>query len=542
MNFLDYVDLVRRRKWVVVFTFLFILFGASVYCVVVPEKYRSSTTILVVPQRVPEGYVRPTVSIRIEDRLATIRQQVLSRTRLVAVMDELGLFREERRKRPLEEVVELMRKRIDIQVKGNDAFTLAFVHESPQYAMLAASRLASLFIDENLKTREQQAVGTSEFLESQLMETKKRLEEQEQRVRRYKMQFMGELPQQLETNLRTLARLQDQMKANADAIRGAEDRKLFLEAQVGALEAQAAAAQRALVTAPAGGRTAPAADPLAALRNELVLKKARLADLAARYTERYPEVVKLRRDVADLERQVAEAAQSAASRAEEEAHAGSRPAAETAAPAVPAAESAEIRRLRAQIAVTDREIAALKKERGAIRAEMDAFQAKVERTPRREQEMIALTRDYDNLRRSYDELLKKKLDADVAQNLEKRQKGEQFQILDPANLPEEPFEPNRKKVFALAFLLACALGFGGVIGLEALDQTIKGPEEFRRFFAVPVLAAIPVLQDKAYQRRVAISRALVLGGLVAFTTAVSVFLLVYGQRIRTLVRGAWGIG
>src|SRR5512135_171195 len=162
MEMSDYLDILRRRKWYIVFSILLVMFGASVYSVVAPEKYKSSTTILVVAQRVPEGYVRSTISTRVDERLFTIRQQVLSRTRLLAVMEELGLYKEARKNLPPEGVVEMMRKSIDIQVasaadrsrrrdSGEDAFTLTVTNENPQQAMMTASRLASYFIDENLK-------------------------------------------------------------------------------------------------------------------------------------------------------------------------------------------------------------------------------------------------------------------------------------------------------------------------------------------------------------------------------------------------------
>src|SRR5512141_712617 len=246
----DYLDILRRRKRYIVFSILLVLFPTSVYIVAAPEKYKSSTTILVVAQRVPEGYVRSTISTRVDERLFTIRQQVLSRTRLLAVMEELGLYKEERKKLPAEEVVEMMRKSIDIQLasatdkagrrrdSSEDAFTLTVTHANPQMAMMTASRLASYFIDENLKSREQQAAGTSECLESQLQETKARLEKQEEKVKQYKLQYMGELPQQLQANLQILSRLQDQLKENSDAIRSAQDRRVYVEAQVGTLDAQ----------------------------------------------------------------------------------------------------------------------------------------------------------------------------------------------------------------------------------------------------------------------------------------------------------------
>ncbi|HWS15646.1 MAG TPA: Wzz/FepE/Etk N-terminal domain-containing protein, partial [Candidatus Methylomirabilis sp.] len=238
----DYLEILRRRKWFITFSILIILFGASVYCVVTPEEYKSSTTILVIPQRVPEGYVRSTIGSRVDERLFSIWQQVLSRTRLIAVMEELGLYPEERKKLPAEVVVEMMRKKIDIQVlsgtsnmgrrrdSGEDAFKLTVIHSNPRSAMLTASRLASFFVDENMKSREQQAAGTSEFLQSQLQSTKVRLEAQEEKVKQYKLQFMGELPQQLQANLQILSRLQDQLKMNSDARRTAQDRKVFVEA------------------------------------------------------------------------------------------------------------------------------------------------------------------------------------------------------------------------------------------------------------------------------------------------------------------------
>jgi uncharacterized protein involved in exopolysaccharide biosynthesis len=161
--------------------------------VVTPELYRSETTILVIPQSVPQDYVRSTVSVNVEQQLATIRQQVMSRTTLVKVMEDLRLFERERKELAPEEVVDLMRKRVGLEVvhgKGrstSDAFTLSFEYENPKSAMFGAARLASFFIDENLKTREQQAVGTSEFLDSQLKETKEKLEALEAQVKEYKM-------------------------------------------------------------------------------------------------------------------------------------------------------------------------------------------------------------------------------------------------------------------------------------------------------------------------------------------------------------------
>jgi len=531
MELREYGTLFLRRRWVIVFSVLSILFAASVYCVVTPELYKSSITILIIPQTVPEDYVRSTISVKVDQQLATIKQQVLSRTTLTKAMDELRLFEKERKKLSSEGLFAMMRKRIEIDVvrgagrDSSEAFSLSFLHEKPKEAMHAAARLASLFIDENLKTREQQAVGTSEFLESQLRGTKASLEVMEQRVKEYKIRYMGELPQQMEANLRMLTGLQDRLRTNETGTRTVEERKVFLQAQINLIG-------RSFPAASAGNGNpglALSRDSAQSLQIQLASKKAKLAELNERYTEMVPEVVRTKQEVADLEKRIAEAWRSAANPSAGDTNEE---------PQIGAAflhESDEIRRMRAQLKATTAEIASLKKEREEIRKSISSVEQKIEQSPRREQEMISLIRDYENQKKSYDDLQKKKLEADVSQNLEKRQKGTQFQILDPANLPEEPFQPNRKKVMGVSLLLALALGFGGTIAWEAMDLRLRDVRDFRQLYKVPILGYIPVFQDQQYQRERAVRRATVFGGLITFTMAFSVFLLVYRDKIRTIL-------
>jgi polysaccharide biosynthesis transport protein len=527
----EYGKLFLRRKWLIVFSVLSVLFAASVYCVVTPELYKSSITILIIPQTVPQDYVRSTISVKVDQQLATIKQQVLSRTTLTKAMDELRLFEKERKNLSSEELFAMMRKRIEIDVvsgasrDSSEAFSLSFLHEQPKEAMHAATRLASLFIDENLKTREQQAVGTSEFLESQLRDTKARLEVMEQRVKEYKIRYLGELPQQMEANLRMLTGLQDRLRTNETGTRTVEERKVFLEAQINLIGISIPAASAG------NGRSvlALSQDPVRSLEIQLASKKAKLAELNERYTEMVPEVVRTKQEVADLEKRIAEAMRSAANPS-----AGDK----KADPKIGAAflpESDEIRRFKAQWNAIMAEIASLKKEREEIRKSIASVEQKIEQSPRREQEMISLIRDYENQKKSYDDLQKKKLEADVSQNLEKRQKGSQFQILDPANLPEEPFQPNRKKVMGVSLLLALVLGFGSTIAWEAMDLRLRDVRDFRQLYKVPILGYIPVFQDQRYQRERAVRRATVFGGLITFTMAFSIFLLVYRDKIRTIL-------
>ncbi|OGP81321.1 MAG: hypothetical protein A2Z13_05425 [Deltaproteobacteria bacterium RBG_16_64_85] len=532
MGLREYGELFRRRRWEIAFSVLAILFAASVYCVVTPELYKSSITILVIPQTLPQDYVRSTISAKVEEQMATIRQQVLSRTTLTKVMDELRLFEKERKNLSAEEMFAMLRKRIEIEVvqgrsrERSEAFTISFLHENPQSAMRAVARLASLFIDENLETREQQAVGTSEFLDSQLKSTKVKLEGMEREVKDYKIRHMGELPQQMEANLRMLTGLQDRLRSNESSTRTAEERKVFLEAQISLIG-------NMFVTTPTrSGETASATpqDSLLSLEHELALKKAKLADLSIRYTDMIPEVARTKQDVADIERRIAETQRSAALQGDRDQAADPLNSATASSTG-----SGEIRRMRAQLKSTTAEIASLKKEKAEIQKSIAAVEQKVEQSPRREQEMISLIRDYENQKKSYDDLLKKKLEADVSQNLEKRQKGKQFQILDPANLPEVPFKPNRKEVMGVSLLIALVLGFGGTIAYETFDLRLRDARDFRHFYKVPILGNIPVVQDQQYLRARAMRRAAMLGGLVTLTMAFSIFLLVNREKIRNIL-------
>ena len=531
MDVREYGKLFLRRKWVIVFTFLTILFVASVYCVVSPELYKSSITIIIIPQTVPQDYVRSTISFQVDQQIATISQQVMSRTALTTVMDELHLFEKERTKLTSEELFKKMRKQIGIEVlqgRGRGGmFSLSFLYEKPEEAMRGATRLASFFIDENLKTREQQAVGTSEFLESQLRDTKAKLEVMEKRVKDYKMRYMGELPQQLDTNLRMLTGLEDRLRSVEAGIRSAEDRKASLETQFN------------LVGRTASTRTAGNGNPVVVFPNdpsrpleaELAEKKAKLAELSVRYTDMVPEVWRAKQDVTEIERRIEEARRTATAL-----KAGSKNADHKAPEEeLSSAGIDENRNQGPQWKAVTGEIASLKKEKEGIRNRISTAEQKISQSPMREQEMISLIRDYENQKNSYDDLLKKKLAADVSQNLEKRQKGTQFQILDPANLPQEPFQPNRMRVMAVALLLALFLGFGGAIAWEATDLRLRNVRDFRHLYKVTILGTIPVFQDPQYQRSLALRRAAVFGGLITVTMAFSVFLVVYRDKIRTIL-------
>jgi len=528
MELQDYLQIFSKRKWIIIICYLSVIFGAVVHLMVTPKLFKSTTTILVIPQQVPEKFLQSTVAEGVEGRLATIEQQLTSRTRLMKVMEELGLFKTEREEMAQESVIEMMTKKIEIDVaqdpkrqigreSRNEAFSISFVHTDPNLAMLTASRLASLFIEENLKSRVKRAVGTSEFLESQLKETKAKLAAQEEKVRQYKMRYSGQLPEELQANLNSLGRLQDQYRINADGISAAEQRKLTLQSQLGTVEK----GLQAVLHEDGRVEVDTSANSTQAIISELNTRRNQLNELSAKYTDQYPDVVRMRQEVEQLEKKLAEATMAVHPSRES----GKEESIKRTYMPFTGREKEEFRTLKAQLVSTDAEIAALKRERETIRRNIGAYQAKVDLAPRRDMEMITLTRDYDNLKKSYDDLLQKRDSATISEKLEISQKGDQFQILDPANLPEKPFKPKPKLIFGIAFLMAGFLGFGGAIGLEKMDLSLRGVTDFKHYFDLPILASIPILETMEFDRRKNLQRKAIIGGMISFAFALFAFLL-----------------
>jgi len=431
-------------------------------------------------------------------------------------------------------MVNKVRKRIDMVIEGKNTFILFFQHENPKVAMRVTSRLGSFFVEENIRSREATAQETSKFLADEVQETRERLEAQEEKLKRYKLQFGGELPQQEQANLNRLQRLQEQNKNNSDAIARLADRKVFLEAQISNIERNARGSDNQ-----DPWETVGSADPASPnyLLSELAMRKKKLEELSKKYTPLYPAVVQARWEVEQLEARIATMRQAARRAREESARGAANPSTSKSTPDLEPTnlDAEELRRLRGQVAAIDLEVVALKRESANAVQTMEQIQRKVERLPQREQEIIALSRDYDNIRKSYEELLKKRLESHVSQKLEEKQKGEQFQVLEPANLPTRPFKPDRPMVLGLALLASLVIGVGGSFGLEMLDPTLRGSREFKDFFDMPILACLPIIRDDRLNRRLAVRRAAIFGGLFSMLGAYLAFLVVNGGKVKSIL-------
>ncbi|KPK88177.1 MAG: hypothetical protein AMJ94_15765 [Deltaproteobacteria bacterium SM23_61] len=512
-NVHDYLEVFLRRIYYFIIPFVLIVAGAGVYAFMVPKEYRATTLILVTPQKVPEDFVRPTVTARIEDRLQSIGQEIMSRTRLEQVIDQFKLYQSESRSMAREEIVELMQKNIQVQLPGKARegfFTISYIGKDPKVVTLVTNKLASLFIEENLKLREQQAEGTSEFLSIELKATKTKLEEQERVITAYKQRYMGELPEQREANLRVLDQLQMQSQRIGDSIKAAQDRKILIQKQLSDFEilvSTAAKAQAAQETADSALPPVPVPAPAMKVRNphqaQLEQMKSHLADLQARYTEKHPDIVITRKKIADLE---AKSAEFEANREKEEISAKETAAVREKAPAKPSGKRREIRldprlmprykELENQVIAADLEIQRLQQEDAKIRSQIDRYRERIENTPAREQGLAVLTRDYNNTRDSYASLLKKSQEAKQAENLERRQKGEQFKVIDPARIPEKPYRPDITKILLIGLFLGLFSGAAAAFFRGQMDRSFRDGGDLQLALGFKVLANIPRIGSK----------------------------------------------
>ncbi|HTB12862.1 MAG TPA: Wzz/FepE/Etk N-terminal domain-containing protein [Bryobacteraceae bacterium] len=477
-----------------------------------PAVYQSEAVILVDSQKIPEHYVESTVNTNVQDRLATISQQMLSATRLQKIIDTFGLYSKERKTAVQEEIIDRMRKDITIKLERGwtggqpGAFRVGYQGDNPTLITQVANQIANLFIEENLRTRERQAEGTADFIDSQLGEAKKKLDQLESKLSAYKVQYNGELPQQESFLTSTLDRFQTELQGNQDATNRAQQNRLMLQNTLSMAEAEETvlALRQKQAKSDDGGTVSSGSErggaaPARVKRSELL--KQQYEALLVRYQPDYPDLVRLK---SEIERQKKveedEDKQSAKASAPVPAPAGASGAttarlAPVAPPAPPSIELMHARErvetIKSQITLADRELAMREADRQQIRKQMSLYQGRIEKLPLREQEMAAVMRDYEISKANYKSLLDKKLSAGMASDMERRQQGERFTLLDPARVPEKPVKPNRPLFAgigcAVVLILAFAIGFAR----EATKNQILGEWEIAG--DMPILGRVPFI-------------------------------------------------
>lgn len=492
-NTLDaYLRLVVRRRWWLLLPACVVTLATVFVLTQLPKMYRSETLILVEDQKVPEHYVVPNIATKLPNRLQTMTQQILSRTRLLRIVDEFGLYAKGRQKLAPEKLVELMRRDIEIELVGQggnevNAFRVSFIAPDPHLAQQVTSRLTSLFIEENLRVREQQSLGTTQFLKAQLKEARTELQELEKRMGEFKTRYLGELPEQQAGNLNALNGLQMQLQSLSAGLNRAREHRIYLES----LQVQ----YRSL--AEAGGSLAgvPAPTPAAAAENELTRLRSQRAALQARYTSQHPDIRKIDQEIAQAETLLAEMVDE-----QKETQKDSEPEGPTTSTSGSQTATA-IAQVKSQLKANEAEILNLQAEEKRIQAEIRSYQARLNISPLREQQLADVVRDYSLSKQNYEGLLRKKMESELATNLEKRQQGEQFRILDPPSLPERPYNAKHRQIN----LAGVALGLGLAVGLtflsEVRDGSVHTEQELASLVPLPLLVGVPELLTPAEERR-----------------------------------------
>jgi succinoglycan biosynthesis transport protein ExoP len=478
---------VRRRWWVLLPLFLVwaAVWGASWF---LPVTYQSESLILVEQQKVPDQYVVPNVTSDLQQRLQSLTEQILSRTRLQATINKFHLYSGYGGFLNSADPVEQMRSDIKIElVSAPDhpgqytAFKMRYSAGSPELAQRVNGELSSLFIAENVNAQRQLSENTTNFLESQLADARANMAEQEAKVAAFKEKHLGELPSQLESNMQILAGLQSQLQSAQQTMDAARQQKLYLESLL---------QQYQSVQASMGVGDSTAAPPHT-LETELVAMRLKLQDLQSRYTAEHPDIIALKEKIAQAEQSKKQAETEMAAKQKDgktanivdlsavvEAQRGS---------------PTPIMQLQSQLKANQLEISNIQQHEKDLESQITGYQARLNLTPETEQELTAVSRGYEESKTNYNSLLQKQMQSQLATSLEQRQQGEQFRIIDPPSLPKKPSAPNHLLFSLGGLLVGISLGLGLTALLELTDVRVRQEKDLVGIVPVSVLVGIPHL-------------------------------------------------
>ena len=494
--------LTTRRLWVII-PACGITLATIAALWTIPNRYTSEATLVVVAQQVPQRYVVPNSTADLNSTLQAMKQEVLSRTRLLRMINDFGLYPKQRQRLAPEQLVSLMLTDIDIlplgehpQEKNFDAFRISFTTESAPVAQQITSTLTSLFINEHLRTQEEQSTNTTKFLRDQVAEKKAKLEEQEQRLREFKMQHVGELPEQQQGNLGILSGLQAQLQNTMTSINHAEQQRVYLQSLIAAQRRQNAATTSGQVT-PGSPVTNRPLSPLEAARNDLARLESQKATLLLTKTLAHPDVIKIQREIAKAE-DTLERLKATAGPPEKEHMAAS------SAPARVSVESVDdpaLSQLNSQLESNRLEIENLSKDERRLKATIAQYENRLNQTPVREQQQTGIVRETEALRVEYADLQKKEQESQLATNLEKQQGGQQFRLVDAASLPLVPSSPKRLKQSFMGAVAGILVGLALAFLMELKNTSFRSEKDLIKNIAAPFVVEIPVIRTKMDERR-----------------------------------------
>lgn len=477
-DFQMFLDIARRRHIHFLIPLLVgwaLVWGASW---VLHPTYKSTTLILVEEPTMPKDYVAPNISNNLQDRLQSITQQILSRTRLLTVADNLHLYQGGRRTPTPDERVERMQKDIKLELvrdeRNNEitAFRISYSAKDPHLAQQVTQQLTDIFIHENLRVRQQESEGTTKFIENQLEDARQRLAEQEAKVRAFESSHIGALPTQQASNLQILSGFQSQLQNEQDALNTAKQQRVYLQSLL----------QQSRESQERSGGITPTSTELTTIDTELTKLRAQLADLSSRYTDRYPDVLKLKEQIVKTEKLRNQLASSASVRKESGALGGA---------------TSPTAQVQSNLHANELEITNREQSVASLKSRIAQYQGRLDEQPATEQQLAELTRGYDQSKANYDDLLKKKNASVMATTMEQAQQGERFTSLDPPSLPTKPDFPNRLKFCGIGLLAGILLGAAVAGAFEFFDPRIYSERDLKALLPTAVISEIPEVSTPA---------------------------------------------
>ncbi len=467
----DYTTILKRRWWILAIpAIIFPVAGYAITFLMQPQ-FLSQTLVLVEQQKVPDTYVKPVITEDLSGRLATMREQILSRSRLQPIIERFNLYATS--KMSMDDRIDQTRKSIDIKPIQSDisrtgglpGFFISFKAADARTAQLVCGEITSLFVSENLNDRAASAAGTTDFLKGQLADAKAKLDEEDARLAKFQQTYVGKLPGAEASNINMLTTLNTQLDAATQALARMEQDKSYAESML-VLQQQNQPSQNS-----ERGGAAPQTQQL-----ELQQLLAQEADLTSRYTDDYPDVVSTRRKIKELRQEMA--------------HAAPAPAVTGPVSAAKPTDSLGVQQLRAQLRAMEQAIVQKKRDQGAIQAQLRMYQERVASSPAVEEEYKSITRDNLTAQAFYDDLLNKMNQSKMATDLERRQQGEQFRVMDEPNLPEAPFSPKRPVFVGGGLAAGLAVGLLIIAALEYRDTALRSERDIWSFTKLRTLGVI----------------------------------------------------
>jgi polysaccharide chain length determinant protein (PEP-CTERM system associated) len=473
----DYISIVRRRVWLLVIPAIVCAIGVYAIALFLPSRWTSETVVLVQEPAISESIVKPIVNGDLNSRLSTMQEQILSRTRLQQMIEKFGLYKNETEKHSIEDLVVRLRGSIvvspvrpmaETRYNGLPGFTVSVSAGQPQLAQQICTEITAIFLQQNIISRQNDAARTNEFINTQLQDAKAKLDEQDGKLADFQRHYMGSLPDEMQTNFSLLTGLTSQLEGVNQALNRAQQDKIFLESTL--------SQQIAVSKLSSGG------DNPDRLTQELAVLQAQLSTLQSRYTDEHPDVIKLKHDISQVQKKIQEQQTAAANASVKPDKTG------------PAVENAQVQQLRAQLHQIDVTLRERTAEQGRLQQDITRLQSRLQLSPAIAQQYKALTRDYQTALNFYNDFLKKQTDAGVATEVERRQEGEQFSVVDPPSLPQKPTFPNRPVFGFGGFMGGLGLGLGIALLLEARDTSLRTERDVELLLKLPILALIPEVE------------------------------------------------